>query len=184
MRGTLARVLRRAAQVFRINPISVTKDYPGAAEIGLRREISLDLAEIRSLDETVEFEFGLERLQLEHTSDLVVETSLTVAALVWSYLSTLRNPGRKTPEESDTAAVAEIIAGELQRMADAVDKGDRSSQQGPFMEAEQPAFFDRFSLDERTLHMLAHYDEVKKMIMRLNQLEASQHVTSSPVVSG
>jgi multidrug resistance protein MdtO len=184
MRGTLARVLRHAAEVFRIDPASVTKDHPGTVELGLRRQISLELAEIRSLDETVEFELGLERLQLEHASDLVVETSLSVAALVWSYLSTLRNPDRKIPEESGTTAVAQIVAGELQRMADSVDKRDRNSQQGPFTEAIQSAIFGRFSLDERTLHMLAHYDEVKKLIRRLDQLEASRQVASSPVVSG
>ena len=123
MRQTLATVLRSGATLF--ESIETTKSH-----IELLREMDIlrdgvgkNIANLRTLNESVEYEFGQDIEAHIHSSQMILRAGITAAALFWNQLAVLHS-------ETDIGFAAEPRLIELRRklaehldaMADAVVK--------------------------------------------------------------
>jgi multidrug resistance protein MdtO len=95
MRRALASILRSEAEFF-----SAELEIPSHEELiqktdVLRDHIGKTMAAIRSMNDVVEYEFGVDREKQMQTAETVLRAALTAVALVWNELTVLH-------EEEDT----------------------------------------------------------------------------------
>jgi multidrug resistance protein MdtO len=121
MRQTFATVLRSGAALFQ--SIETTREHSKLLRETdiIRDRLGKNIASLRSLSETAEYEFGLDRELHIRSSEMILRAAITAAALVWNQLAVLHS-------ETDIGFVTEPRLTELRRklaehldvMADAV----------------------------------------------------------------
>lgn len=121
MRQTLATVLRNGANLFEL--IETTQQYDDLMRQTdvLRDRVGKNIAGLRTLNETVEYEFGADRELQTRSSEMILRAGITAGALFWNQLAVLHS-------EADIGFVTEPHVAELRRklaehldvMADAV----------------------------------------------------------------
>jgi multidrug resistance protein MdtO len=121
MRQTLANVLRNDANLFDL--IETTQQYDDLMRQtdSLRDRVGKNVAALRSLNETVEYEFGADRELQSRTSEMILRAGITAGALFWNQLAVLHSEvdiGFVT--EPHVAELRRKLAEHLNAMADAV----------------------------------------------------------------
>jgi hypothetical protein len=149
-------------------------------EESLRRQIGSDLAVLRGLDETVEYDVGAEPEYQSETSDLIVQASLSVAAPAWTQVLYLSDVAEDSVVgDRVRLGLRKDIAADLAPMAAAVDPG---------REAPAPLIGDTTDLwvpedvsseYERTI--IARYVDVRVLISALLEGKASHGTLSGCV---
>jgi len=89
MRRALASILRNQADLFRAEIAMPKHEELIHQTDALRDHIGKTLAAIRSMRDSVEYEFGIDRQRQIDTADTVVRAGLTSAALIWNELAVL-----------------------------------------------------------------------------------------------
>lgn len=165
MRTILASVLRNAAKVLALD-ITVPDNEWIAQEGALRRQIGTELATLRGLDESVEYDVGPARLAQIELSDLIVQASLSVAALVWTQVLFLHDVTESQQNANRVPSKRRAqIAEHLVRMASAVERADASS----FLSSSTPE--DRVpvqaEIDEYERILYSRYQDVEALLTNL-----------------
>jgi multidrug resistance protein MdtO len=123
MQEILASVLRKGAGAVSLSPTedSVTLQR---RESELRRQISSDLTTLRSLDDTIEYDLGADRRYQSEVSDLIMQASLSVAALAWSQVLYIHDLTEgNTVQPWVRSGLREAISADLQNLSVAVENG-------------------------------------------------------------
>jgi multidrug resistance protein MdtO len=121
MRHALAVVLRDGAKLFRL-PEAV----PGRANVfkeadALRDQVGKTVAAIRTMNDTVEYEFGVDREPHIHLSQTILRAALTCVALFWNQTVFLHNKrDRDLLSEPRLVELRHKLAAAMESMADAV----------------------------------------------------------------
>jgi multidrug resistance protein MdtO len=91
MRQTLATVLRSGATLFKsIETNNQQVEVLRQMDI-LRDRVGKNVAGLRTLKESVEYEFGLDREQHIRSSEMILRAAVTTAALFWNQLAVLHS---------------------------------------------------------------------------------------------
>jgi multidrug resistance protein MdtO len=84
MRSALATMLRGVAALLRQSRTARTPaELLGPAD-SLRNQIGKTLAGIRTMNDTIEYEFGVDRGQHQHAGETILRAALTAAAFFWN----------------------------------------------------------------------------------------------------
>jgi multidrug resistance protein MdtO len=84
MRSALATMLRGVAALLRQSRTARTPaELLGPAD-SLRNQIGKTLAGIRTMNDTIEYEFGVDRSQHQHAGETILRAALTAAAFFWN----------------------------------------------------------------------------------------------------
>lgn len=161
MHRVLASVLRNAAEVVALNVELPNADWI-AQEGALRRQIGSGLATLRGLDESIEYDVGPEREYELEASDLIVQASLSVAALVWSQVLFLHDVAEEQSNERRVPSpLRSAIAANLLIMASEVGRETTSISDPPTALRGLPEVVER---DEYELILRSRYHNVKELV--------------------
>jgi multidrug resistance protein MdtO len=105
MRRSLASILRSEAELFASELTAPSHEDLIQQTDVLRDHIGKTMAAIRSMNDVVEYEFGVDRERHIQTAETVLRAALTSVALLWNELAVLHNK-----EDADFLSNPELIA--------------------------------------------------------------------------
>ena len=91
MRNSLATILRGAAQFLRLPQTARTPEELLRQADSFRDQVGKTVANIRTLNDTIEYEFGVDRRQHAHAGETILRAALTAVALFWNQFAVLHN---------------------------------------------------------------------------------------------
>ena len=168
MRRSFAAVLRLNAELFlKMNSAEPHASVLRYADL-LRSRVGKSIADLRSMNGSVPYEFGTDRPQQIQTGDMILRGTLSTAALFWHQFAVLH-----TGADSDYLSnprlrdMREHIAAELFTMADAID------QQLPINEVSASACMDPTLLTDQRFgeysrNTAARFEELQYFTGNLN----------------
>ncbi|NYF79038.1 FUSC family protein [Granulicella arctica] len=174
MQRVLASVLNGTAELVSMDPNRASAIWMNQEE-RLRRQIGSNLAILRGLDETVEYDLGANPGDQAETSDLIVQASLSAAALAWSQVLFL-NDVEEGIEVADRVRLGlrNAIAADLASMASAIDP--ERGQPAPFL-VDTTTLLDDGS-DEYERAIVARYIDTRNLVSALLEGETSRRGVS------
>jgi multidrug resistance protein MdtO len=123
MRHKLAFLLRSEVALLRLASAPGDSAERAARIDALRDGVGKAMAEIRKLNETVEYDYGADRAQEQKSGTYILRAALTLVAIFWNQLAVLENErDQDFLSEPHLQAMRERIAERLSVMADAVAK--------------------------------------------------------------
>ena len=169
MRQTLASVLKSGATL-----LEIVQTIPQRAELLrqtdlLRDRVGKNIAALRSLNETVEFEIGIDREKHIRIGDTMVRAAITAAALFWNQVAILHDEGETDfISEPGLIAMRQQIAKQMEEMAVAV------VAETPFSEVsgaslEERALLESSRYGEYVRNVVARYEELQSFTAALNE---------------
>jgi multidrug resistance protein MdtO len=121
MRRVLASVLRSAARLFVLIDTIEQHDRLLRETESLRDRLARNISSLRTMSEVVEYEFGDDREQHIRSSELILQISITTAALIWNQVAVLHDqPGIYFLAEPGLVEMRGRLANRLNVMAEAV----------------------------------------------------------------
>jgi multidrug resistance protein MdtO len=170
MRRSLASILRSEANFFRL--IQSGEQTAGLLRRvdALRDQIGKTMANIRSMNDAVEYEYGVNRAEHAHSAQTIIKAGLTAVALFWNQLAVLqRKDDRDFVTEPGLIELRSKLAAQLDSMADSV------CERKPFAVAAaaslaDPSLLENPRYQEYTHNALQQYAELQKIIDELTVL--------------
>jgi multidrug resistance protein MdtO len=121
MRRVLASVLRNAAKLFLLIDNAEQHDQLLWETESLRDRLAKNISALRTMSEVVEYEFGNDREQHIRSSELILQISITAAALIWNQVAVLHDEqGIDFHAESGLVEMRRRLADGLNVLAEAV----------------------------------------------------------------
>jgi multidrug resistance protein MdtO len=121
MRSSLATILRSVAGLLRQSVTARTDAELIPPADSLRDLIGKTVASIRTMNDTIEYEFGVDRIQHQHAGDTILRASLTAVAFFWNGYAVLhREKDRDFLTEPELIHLRSILADGMDTMAQAV----------------------------------------------------------------
>jgi multidrug resistance protein MdtO len=170
MRRSLASILRSEANFFRLIQSGEESGPLRRRVDALRDQIGKTMANIRTMNDAVEYEYGVNRAEHAHSAQTIIKAGLTAVALFWNQLTVLeKRDDRDFVTEPGLMELRRKLAAQLDSMADSVC--DRK----PFAVATSAALADPSLLEnpryrEYTQNALEQYGELQKIIGDLSVL--------------
>jgi multidrug resistance protein MdtO len=126
MRAALATILRGAARFLRLPQTARSHADLLRQADSFRDQIGKTVAGIRSMNDTIEYEFGVDRRQHVHTGETILRASLTLVAFFWNQFAVLhREEDRDFLTQPELVAMRRKMAEGMDAMANAaVNKTD------------------------------------------------------------
>jgi multidrug resistance protein MdtO len=168
MRQTLASVLREGASLLHLfGTVSQRPEMLRQTEL-LRDRVGKDIAALRSLSDTVEFEFGVDREQHIRTSEMLIRAAVTAAALFWNQLALLHSErDRDFIVQPDLVALRQAIAEHLEAIAVAVEKKSAFTEESGAA-LGGAAMLENSRYGEYVRNTIARYEELQSFASKLS----------------
>ncbi len=175
MRRSLASILRNEANLFRTELAAPPREELIQQTDTLRDHIGKTMAAIRTMNDTVEYEFGLDRQMHMETAHEILRAALTAVALIWNELAVLHkeedadfltDPNlvdlrRKLVEKMD-----ELVASVLQEPAASTQQEVRESP-SPDLASTCSATLEHPRYGEYAQNTIARYRELQSLVAGL-----------------
>ncbi len=167
MRSSLATILRSVAALLRQTMAArTTAEFVGPAD-SLRDLIGKTVASIRTMNDTIEYEFGIDRIQHKHAGETILRASLTAVAFFWNGYAVLhREQDRDFLAEPGLIHMRSILAEGMDAMAQSV------TSKTDFTTIKPEAMIDRSLLThprfgEYVQNSIARFDELQNFVVQL-----------------
>jgi multidrug resistance protein MdtO len=124
MRHALAVVLRNGAALFRIQDVPSEPKNNAVKQVdALRDQVGKTVADIRTMNDTAEYEFGVGREHYIETSQTILRAALTAVALFWNQMVFLHSRrDREILNEPRLMEMRNRIAETMDAMADTMEQ--------------------------------------------------------------
>jgi multidrug resistance protein MdtO len=118
MRRVLASVLQGGANFFiSIDSETAQDDLPRITD-SLRDRLGKNIAALRSMNDTVEYEFGVDREKFSETGAIIIQIAVTAAALIWNQVAHLHGEeAQELRRQSPLVEMRRTLAEQLNAMA-------------------------------------------------------------------
>jgi multidrug resistance protein MdtO len=121
MRRALASVLRSGASFFLLIDNAERRDQLQRETESLRDRLAKNVSALRTMSEVVEYEFGVDREQHVRSSELILQISITAAALMWNQIAVLHDEqGIDLLAEPGLVEMRRKLADHMNVMAEAI----------------------------------------------------------------
>lgn len=121
MRGALAEVLIKEAKFLRLAETSDNYEELRNDADQLRDQIGKTVAGIRTMNDAVEYEFGVDREEHLRSSKMIIQTALASVAFFWNQFAVLHSPrARDFLTQPELSEMRHNMAAGLEAMADSV----------------------------------------------------------------
>jgi multidrug resistance protein MdtO len=167
MRAALATLLRAGAAFLRL-PQSVSNrvDLLHRAD-GLRDQVGKTVAGIRTMNDTIDYEFGVDRKQHKHAGETILRTALTSVAFFWNQFAILHNEQDRTfLTEPDLVRLRSIFADGMDDMARSITQKTSFAAVRTADLVDQP-FYAHPHYGEYVQNSIARFDELQNMVAQL-----------------
>lgn len=168
MRRLLGTVLRGGASLFLLIDNVSQHDQLLRETESLRDRLGKNISALRTMSEAVEFEFGPDREQHVRSSELILQISITAAALIWNQVAVLH-------DERDISFFAEPglvemrqkLAEHMNRMAEAIARktgfpSESSAGLG------SPSLLNSEHNGEYARNTIARFEDLQKLALALS----------------
>jgi len=131
MRRALASVLRGDAKFLRVVDSSAPRRVRLQQVDALRDQVAKTIAGLRTMNDTVAYEFGVDREKHSRLGDTILEGALTAVPFFWNQLAVLHNEeDRDFLTEPSLIEMRRKVAVQMDAMADAVVRQKAFAQAG------------------------------------------------------
>jgi multidrug resistance protein MdtO len=170
MRTTLATLLRAAASFLRLP--QTARDFPDLLRQAdsIRDQMGKRVADIRSMNDTIDYEFGVDRKLHERAGQTILRAALALVAFFWNQLSVLHS-------EQDRDFLTEPALLQLRStLADGMDAMVQSvARKVDFVTIQPEALIDHALLThlrygEYVRNSIARFDELQNFVAQLKTL--------------
>jgi len=125
MRRKLDSVVRNTAMVLTLGTARQRLDEDLRHAEALRNQVGKTVAELRTLNDAAEFEFGADRQHQTDTGHVILRAAFAAAAMFWNELAFLRMmEGEEFPNEPGLIEMRRALAAELNRMSETLAHED------------------------------------------------------------
>jgi multidrug resistance protein MdtO len=168
MRKAFASILRSEANFLRLFETAKNNRRILHRVDAIRDQIGKTMAGIRTMNEAVEYEFGVDRVAHEHTAQMIIQAGLAAVALFWNQLTVLhRDEDQDFIDEPGLIAMRHKLAENLDAMADSV------AQRRAFDEKNADSLVDAGLAEsdrygEYARSSVARYEDLKELIEALS----------------
>ena len=167
MRDSLASILRGGASFLRLPQTAHSQPELLRRADGLRDQIGKTVAGIRTMNDTIEYEFGVDRRQHEHTGEVILRAALSTVAFFWNQFAVLHS-------ERDHDFLTEPALSRLRSgLAEGMDAMARSvTSKTEFANISPDELIDLSLLDhprygEYVRNSIARFDELQNFVSQL-----------------
>jgi multidrug resistance protein MdtO len=167
MRSSLATILHSVATLLRQSLTANTDAELIRPADSLRDLIGKTVASIRTMNDTIEYEFGVDRIQHQHAGDTILRASLTTVAFFWNGYAVLhREQDRDFLTEPELIHLRSILADGMDTLAQSV------TRKTDFAIIKPEALIDRSLLThqrygEYVQNAFARFDELQNFVVQL-----------------
>lgn len=168
MRQSLAGALKTVASFLRlIEPGPDRKDLLQQAD-ALRDQVGKTVVALRSMNDAVDYEFGVDRESHVHSSEMILRTSLTVGTLFWNQFAVLYSKEDKDfLTEPDLIEMRRRLAEHLDELAVGVVK-KTVPVMAPATTLLPPAILNDPRYEEYSHNTIARFEELQAFALRLS----------------
>ena len=169
MRRSLANVLRSAASLLLLMNNVMERDQVLRETESLRDRVGKNISALRTMSEVVEYEFGVDREQHVRSSELILQSSLTAAALIWNQVAFLHDD--RDVDFTAEAGLVEMrrkLADHLNSMADSVDRREAFSLHDA-AGLVNPSLLNSEHYGEYTRNTIARYEDLQNMAATISR---------------
>ena len=168
MRRALASALHNASGLFQL-----PQNYREPATLlhqadVLRDQFGRTIASLQTMNETVKYEFGVDRELYIRQGEAILRASLTAVALFWNEMAVLYTPKEYDfLDESDLIEMRRSVGVHLNAIADAVAK-ETPIQEADAAVSVNPAVLQSPRYGEYAKNLLTRYQELQAVMVGLN----------------
>jgi multidrug resistance protein MdtO len=169
MRRVLASILRSGANLFLLIDDVKDRDQLSQEMESLRDRLGKSISTLRTMSEAVDFEFGNDRERHVRSSELIIQISITAAALIWNQVAFLHqdhDEGFRT--EQGLAEMRRRLAGHMNSMAECIvlRTGIPLEQA---VDLRSLALSNREQYREYALNTMARYEDLETLASALSR---------------
>jgi multidrug resistance protein MdtO len=167
MRSSLATILRGVGVLLRESTVArTTAEYLRPAD-SFRDLVGKTVASIRTMNDTIEYEFGVDRIQHQHAGDIILRASLTAVAFFWNGYAVLhREQDRDFLTEPGLMKMRAILANGMDAMAQSVVRKTDLAMIEPAALIDGPLLtHPRYG--EYVQNAIARFEELQKFVTQL-----------------
>jgi multidrug resistance protein MdtO len=161
MRSALSSILRSEARFLRLTLMGTRSDELRRQADTLRDQVGKTVASMRTLNDTVDYEFGVDIAQHKTSSETTLSAALTSVAFFWNQFAVLHRP-----EDYDFVTEPKLMA-MRKRMAEGLEKMSVSVVKKIDFEEEFPAD----ALDPKILSSPRYGEYARNSLDRYEELE-------------
>jgi multidrug resistance protein MdtO len=169
MRRVLASVLRSGAGLFLLIDNVEQRDELLRQTDSLRDQVGKNISALRTMSEVVDYEFGVDREQHIRSSELILQISITAAALIWNQVAVLHDEQNVDFfAEPGLVEMRRKLAGHLNFMAEAVvRKTGFPSEYSAGLAS--PSLLNSEHNGEYTRNTIARYEDLQNLASALSR---------------
>jgi multidrug resistance protein MdtO len=169
MRRALASVLRSGANLFLLIDAGKQRDQLLRETESLRDRVGKNISALRTMSETVEYEFGVDREHHLRSSDLILRSSITAAALIWNQVAALHDEQAiDVFAEPDLVEMRRKLADHLNIMAEAIAR-KTGFPSGYSAGLATPSLLNSEHNGEYTRNTIARYEDLQNLASTLSR---------------
>jgi multidrug resistance protein MdtO len=169
MRRVLASVLRSGASLILLIDAAKQRDQLLRETDSLRDRLGKSISALRTMSEAVEYEFGVDREQHLRSSELILQISITAAALIWNQVAALHDEQAiDFLAEPDLVEMRRRLADHLNIMAEAIERktGFPSEYSAGLA---TPSLLNSEHSGEYTGNTIARYEDLQNLASTLSR---------------
>jgi Outer membrane efflux protein len=168
MRRVLGTVLRSGAGLFLLID-NKQRDVLLRETDGLRDRLGKNISVIRTMSEVVEYEFGVDREQHLRSSELMLQISITAAALIWNQVAVLHDEqGIDFFAEPGLVKMRRQLADHLNIMAEAIARKTGFPSEDAASLAGPPLLNSEHN-GEYTRNTIARFEDLQNLALALSR---------------
>jgi multidrug resistance protein MdtO len=169
MRRVLASVLSSGASLFLLIDNVKQRDQLLRETESLRDRLAKNISALRTMSEVVEYEFGVDREQHVRSSELILQISITAAALIWNQVAVLHDEqGIDVFAEPDLVEMRRKLADHLNVMAEAIARKTGFPPEASARLAS-PSLLNNEHNGEYTRNTIARYEDLQNLASALSR---------------
>ena len=167
MRAALATLLRGCANFLRLPQVAPRHDDLLRRADSIRDQIGKTMANVRTMNETIAYEFGVDRHQHSLAGETMVRAGLTLVAFFWNHFAVMHSErDRDFLTEPALVHLHLAVADSMDRMANALrNRSDFPVIDSRSLVSESTLSHPRYA--EHVKNSLARFDELQNLIAQL-----------------
>jgi multidrug resistance protein MdtO len=169
MRRVLASVLKSGASLFLLIDAAEQRDQLLRETESVRDRVGKNISALRTMSEAVEYEFGVDRGQHIRSSELILQISITAAALIWNQVAVLRD-GQDIDffAEPGLVEMRRKLADNMNLMAEAIARKTGFPSESSASLAS-PSLLNSEHNGEYTRNTIARYEDLQNLASALSR---------------
>ena len=170
MRGQLATILRGTAQYLRLPRTAPTFTELRRRADSFRDQIGKTMAAIRSMNDTIDYEFGVDRRQHGLAGQTIIRAGLALVAFFWNQFAILHTePDHDFLDQPDLQKLRSSMADSMDAMAQSVERKTGFASIRPEALID-PSLLTHPRYGEYVNHSIARFNELQNLTAQLQTL--------------